>query len=182
MDKQPQWSWTILEGYCTDHQQAFVWGRNSPGVEWLFKHTNTDWCLCVFHEQRQQKTIHRRDYLWDEILHEMATEQLSLSAFFDSSTEQPPAIFFLFPRYLLHLPHMSDNIKTCCSSKVSLIKSTHISADKTANVKMVKKQTFLSIALILYVEWWTEDALLIDAGHYGIWGLCLYSILSPLQY
>lgn len=101
---------------------------------------------------------------------------------FDSSTEQPPAIFFLFPRYLLHLPHMSDNIKTCCSSKVSLIKSTHISADKTANVKMVKKQTFLSIALILYAEWWTEDALLIDAGHYGIWGLCLYSILSPLQY
>lgn len=79
---------------------------------------------------------------------------------FDSSTEQPPAIFSLFFLYLLHLPHMSDNIKTCCSSKVSLIKSTHISADKTANVKMVKKQTFLSIALIFYVEWWTEDALL----------------------
>ena len=34
-----------------------------------------------FHGQRQGKTIYHRDYLRDEILHETATEQLSLSAF-----------------------------------------------------------------------------------------------------
>lgn len=59
---------------------------------------------------------------------------------------------------------MSDSIKTLCSSKVSPIKSTHGSADRTANVKMVKKWAFLNLPLIFYVGRQTAGAVLTDPG------------------
>lgn len=58
----------------------------------------------------------------------------------------------LSSRFLLPSPPsprcMSGNIKSPCSSKVSPIKSTYSSADKTANVKMVKKRPSPNAPLI----------------------------------
>lgn len=76
---------------------------------------------------------------------------------------------------------MSDNIETLCSSKVSPIKSTHSSADKPANVKMVKKHTFLNLTLIFYVEIQTVSAVLTDPGYHGRWSDSLSSITSRVE-
>lgn len=100
--------------------------------------------------QTRGKTKYRRDYLRDEIQDEMATEQRSLSAFPrlnnpPTLTQPPrPAILLLVSLYPMHLPRMSDNRNTLCSSKVRAIRSTPSSAEKTANVKMVKKPPLLS--------------------------------------
>lgn len=72
---------------------------------------------------------------------EMATEQESLSASPKLNITTSHHIF-LVSLYLPRFPHMSDNIKSLCSSKVSSIKSTGGSAHKTANVKMAKKKKF----------------------------------------
>lgn len=91
-----------------------------------------------------------------------------------------PPYFSCFP---LPSPpsHMSDNIETLCSSKVSPIKSTRSSADKPANVKMVKKHTFLNLTLVSYMGIQTAGAVLTDPAYHGRWSDSLSSNLSPLE-
>lgn len=105
----------------------------------------------VFPGQMQAKTKSQGDYTTDKKKqYEMATEQASLSASPKLNITTSHHIF-LVSLYLPHLPHMSDNIKSLCSSKVSSIKSTRGSAYKTANVKMAKKKSFFSLNTPLYL-------------------------------
>lgn len=67
------------------------------------------------------------------------------------------------------------------SSKVSPIKSTCSSADKTANDKVVKKYAFLIGPLIFYLGKQTVDAVLTGPLYHGSWSESLSSNLSPLE-
>lgn len=75
---------------------------------------------------------------------------------------------------------MSDNIKSLRSSKVRAIKSTHSSADKTGNVKMVKKWAFLNLHLIFYMGRKTAGVAPTDPGYHLRWSGGLSSNLSAL--
>lgn len=68
---------------------------------------------------------------------------------------------------------MSDNIKTLCSSKVSPIKSTHSSADKTANVKMVKKWALLNLPPVFYLGRQMAGAVLTSPWYHETMGVRL---------
>ncbi len=61
------------------------------------------------------------------------------------------------------------------------MKSTHSSADKPANVKMVKKRTVLNLTLIFYMGKQTAGAVLTDPGYHGRWSDSLSNNLSPLE-
>lgn len=111
----------------------------------------------------------------------MATEQESLSASPKLNITTSHHIF-LVSLYLPHLPHMSDNIKSLCSSKVSSIKSTRGSTHKTANVKMAKKKFFFSPEHTpLSSTWGGEPASWWAQGFIGVGVRVFCGTLSPLQ-
>lgn len=111
---------------------------------------------------------------------EMATEQESLSASPKLNITTSHHIF-LVSLYLPHLPHMSDNIKSLCSSKVSSIKNTRGSAHKTANVKMAKKSNFFSEHTPLSSTWGGEPASWWAQGFIGVRVRMFCGTRSPLQ-
>lgn len=113
------------------------------------------------------KTKYRRDHLRDEIQDEMATEQRSLSAFPRLNNPSSTRLL-LVSIYPMHLP--SDSRITLCSSKVRAIRSTRSPADKTANVKMLKKRPLLSTCRLSdYPGRPTVDEVLTGPAVSGLW-------------
>lgn len=133
----------------------------------------------------QAKTKSQGDYTTDKKnkkkQDKMATEQQSLSASPKLNITTSHHIFLVL-LYLPHLPHMSDNIKSLCSSKVSSIKSTRGSAHKTANVKMAKKVSFFFPEHTpLFSTWGGKPASWRAQGFIGVRVRVFCCTLSPLQ-
>lgn len=115
-DEEPRWSWTALEGYCADQQRVFIYSRNSRGLGWLFKHRLNPFFFPRT-KAREDYTPQRLSQRWNSTWNGNRIAQHNNLPLKNKKT-------VTVYHHLLNLPHMSNCIKTLCSSKVSLIRST----------------------------------------------------------
>lgn len=149
-DEEPQWSWTALEGYCTDQQQVFIYSRNSRGLGRLFKHRLNPFFFPRT-KAREDYTPQRLPQRWNSTWN---GNRIAHRNNLPLKNKKTVTVYL----QLLNLPHMSNYIKTLCSSKVSLIRSTPGSAEKTVNVKKYNKKH--EAAALIDTRGWTSAYIL----------------------